>query len=144
MAGTLNVISFKEIELHLGSEEECLKFLSDQKWQEGFVCRHCGHTNYCRGKKPYSRRCTRCKKEESATAHTIFHGCRLPLKEAVHMAFRICREPGISTYELSRQFDTRQMTCWKLKKKIMDCIERNGELEILEHPVQSIPSSAKL
>ena len=57
-------------------EGNCLEFLASEKWKDGFVCRHCGHTNYCKGKKPYSRRCTRCKREESPTAHTIFHHCR--------------------------------------------------------------------
>ena len=43
-----------------------LMFLSEQKWKNGFRCRKCNHTNYCEGKTPYSRRCTRCKAEESA------------------------------------------------------------------------------
>ncbi len=43
----------------------------------------------------------------------------------------VCRDPGISTYELSRQLDKRQMTCWKLKNRLMDCIRSRGELDIL-------------
>jgi hypothetical protein len=113
------------------SEEKCLEYLAGEKWAEGFVCRHCGNTNYCKGKRPFSRRCTRCKREESATAHTIFHGCKIPLTEAFKMAYNVCQSPDISTYNLSRLFNIRQMTCWKFKKKIMDCIKKNGELEIV-------------
>lgn len=115
-----------------GTEEQCLEYLAVQKWREGFVCRHCGHTNYCKGKKPHSRRCTKCKREESPTSHTIFHGCKIPLTDAFRMAYQLCHVPGTSTYELSRQFDTRQMTCWKFKKKVMECIEKKGELKLVD------------
>jgi hypothetical protein len=114
------------------SEEKCLAFIAGRKWEDGFECRHCGNTNYCKGKRPYSRRCTRCKREESATAHTIFHGCKIPLTDAFEMAYRVCRSPEVSTYELARRFDTRQMTCWKFKKKIMECIETKGELRLID------------
>jgi hypothetical protein len=43
----------------------------------------------------------------------------------------VCSDPGVSTYEMSRQMDLRQMTCWKLKSKLMECIEKRGEIDIL-------------
>ena len=125
----LDIKGFTEL---FNTEEKCLEYLSVKKWEGGFLCRNCGHTNYCKGRKPYSRRCTRCKREESATSHTIFHGCKIPLTDAFRMAYRLCRVPGTSTYELSRQFDTRQMTCWKFKKKVIECIENNGELKLVD------------
>jgi hypothetical protein len=82
-------------------------------------------------KKPYSRRCTRCKHEESATAHTIFHGCHLPISEAMEIAYTVCGDPNVSSYELSRKLERRQMTCWKFKKKILECIETRGELKLV-------------
>jgi hypothetical protein len=121
----------EKIEEFLNSEERCLFYIASEKWKDGFKCRICGHTNFCKGKKPYSRRCTRCKHEESATAHTIFHGCRLPLTQAFRMAYAVCHLPEISTYELSRQFDTRQMTCWKFKKRIMECLKERGRLMLI-------------
>lgn len=120
----------KEIKPYLSNEEECLKFIAGQKWRDGFVCRKCGHSNYCSGKRPYSRRCTRCKTEESATAHTIFHRCHIPLTEAFKIIHLVCNNPQVSSYEISRELDRRQMTCWKFKKKVMDCLESNGEFSI--------------
>jgi len=105
------------------NEEQCLGYLSDLKWKKGFKCRKCGNTNYCSGKKPYSRRCTRCKSEESATAHTVFHACKFPLTSAFELMYQVCHKPDISSYELSRILETRQMTCWKFKKKLMECLE---------------------
>ncbi len=110
------------------SDEQCLSFLSQTKWNKGFVCRKCGNTNYCKGKKPFSRRCTKCKSEESATAHTVFHGCRFPLPSAFELMYHVCQKPAISSYELSRILETRQMTCWKFKKKLRECLDKNSSL----------------
>ncbi len=127
--GKLDVNQFNQL---FSTNESCLQYLADLKWEQGFVCRKCGHTNFCKGKTPHSRRCTRCKTEESATAHTIFHRCRIPLTDAFEIAFQVCSKPDISTYELAKKMERRQMTCWKLKKKIMDCIETKGELALYD------------
>jgi len=123
----------EEMQLNeLEKEDVYLKMLADQKWVDGFVCKKCGHTNYCKGKKPYSRRCTRCKTEESATAHTIFHRCKMPLNEAIDLAKLVCSHPEISSYALSRQMEKRQMTCWKFKTKIMECLENPDKVSVLK------------
>ncbi|MFC1729733.1 transposase [candidate division KSB1 bacterium] len=113
------------------NEEKCLEYLANEKWKDGYTCRKCGHTNFCKGKTHYSRRCTRCKHEESATAHTIFHRCKIHLPDAFEIAYQVCTSPDISTYELSRQLELRQMTCWKFKKKISECIEKKGKLKLV-------------
>ncbi len=119
---TLTKVKFKN---RFGTEEKCLEYLANEKWKDGYVCRKCNNTNYCKGKKPFSRRCTRCKTEESATANTLFHRCKLPIHEAFGLAFMVCKNPGISSYELAEITDGRQMTCWKFKTKIMECLEQN-------------------
>ena len=125
-------LQFKNIDAKIfSSEHDCLKFIADRKWEDGYVCRKCGHTNYCTGKTPFSRRCTRCKHDESAIAHTIFHRCHIPITEALKMVRLVCFDPGVSTYELSRQMELRQMTCWKLKSKLLECLEKKGEIDIL-------------
>ena len=102
--------------------EACLSLLAGHKWKAGFVCSKCGGTNYCKGKSPLSRRCTKCKTEESATAHTIFHGCKIPLIKAFEIAFMVCNIDDISSYEMSRQLDMRHMTCYSFRKKVMACV----------------------
>lgn len=123
-------LNFKDItaevfEKQFPDEEACLAYLADRKWAEGYICRKCGHGNFCKGKKLYSRRCTRCKTEESAMAHTPFHRCRIPLKEAFRIAWICCNSPAISTSSLSKAVDIRQMTCWKFKKKLMECMDQD-------------------
>ena len=114
------------------SEEDCMAYLSELKWSGSYKCRKCGHTNYCSGKTPFSRRCTKCKHEESARAHTIFHRCRIPLLEGFKLISEVCSNPDISTYKLSEIMERRQMTCWRFKKRVTECIEKNGCLKLFE------------
>jgi len=124
---TFSNITQLEFDRIFPDDTACLTYLADQKWSDGFVCRKCGHDNYCKGKSLHSRRCTRCKSEESATAHTPFHRCRIPLREAFRMAWICCNSPSISTASLSKTLDRRQMTCWKFKKKILNCLENTSQ-----------------
>lgn len=128
---------FKQYDLdgfqeRFNTQEACLEILADQKWAEGYVCKNCGHTNYCKGRSPYSRRCTRCKYEESARAHTIFHKCRIPLPKAFKISFEVCSNNRISSYKLSEDMNLRQMTCWRFKKTVLECIERKGGFRLEE------------
>jgi len=124
-------IDIKAFDNLFSSEEQCLIFLDNEKWKDGYVCRKCGHNNYCEGQKPHSRRCTRCKHQESATAHTIFHRCKIPIEEAFRITYLICSTPAISSYEISRRLDLRQMTCWNFKKKITSCLEERGDINVM-------------
>jgi len=113
-----------ELALMFQSDEKCLEFISTLKWGEGFKCRKCGNINFCSGKAPFSRRCTKCKSEESATAGTIFHNCKFPISKAFYIAFQVCKgNEIISTYEFARRLSLRQMTCWNFKSKIYSALD---------------------
>lgn len=118
-------IKADEFENSFSTSEQCLEYLANQKWENGYICKKCGNTNSCNGKTLFSRRCTKCKHDESATANTMFHGCKIPLIEAFKLAYNVCNSPEISIAKLSETIDRRQMTCWKLKKKIMECMKEN-------------------
>ena len=115
------------------NDESCYRFLADIKWGNGYLCRKCGNDNYCEGKTPYSRRCTRCKTEESASAGTIFHNCKFPLHKAFYIAYNVCRgNEELSTYEFARKLSLRQMTCWNFRKKIKDAVKGMEHLTVGE------------
>ena len=112
------------------SEENTLEFIAGIKWGEGFVCRSCGNTNYCSGKRPHSRRCTRCKIEESATAHTIFHNCKFPINKAFQIAYQICVEhKKVPVNVLADTLGINPMTGWRFRSKIETCIARQKASE---------------
>ena len=118
-----------KLEELFNSEDKCYEFLADLKWSKGFTCRKCGNSNYCSGKTPYSRRCTKCKTEESSAAGTIFHNCKFPISKAFYIAYSVCKgKEDISTYEFARRLSLRQMTCWNFKTKIRNAIAQMDSL----------------
>jgi len=105
------------------SDEKCLELIAQLKWENGYTCRKCGNSNYCLGKKPFSRRCTKCKSEESATTGTIFHHCRFPVSKALYIVYNVCKgSEDVSSYEFARRLSLRQMTCWNFKNKIQTAL----------------------
>ncbi len=115
------------------SDEKCYEFLANLKWNKGFTCRKCGNTNYCAGKTPFSRRCTKCKSEESPTSGTIFHNCKFPISKAFYIAYNVCKgKEDVSTYEYARRLSLRQMTCWNFKVKIRNALNAMDSLSETE------------
>jgi hypothetical protein len=119
----------KRLEELFNSDEKCYEFLAELKWSEGFTCRKCGNTNFCPGKTAHSRRCTRCKTEESSSSGTIFHNCKFPISKAFYIAYNVCKgKEDLSTYEFARRLSLRQMTCWNFKTKIQHALEQMDNL----------------
>jgi len=113
------------------NDGKCYEFLAELKWSDGFTCRKCGNNNSCPGKAPHSKRCTKCKTEESASAGTIFHNCKFPVSKAFYIAYNVCKgKEELSTYEFARRLSLRQMTCWNFKTKIRHAME---EMDSLSH-----------
>jgi hypothetical protein len=109
----------------------CYEYLAAIKWENSYVCKKFGHLNYCKGRKPHSRRCTRCKYDESPTSGTMFDKCKFSLHIAFHLVFKISsKKKGMSSLELSNEFDLRQKTCWEFKWKIQQAMRSS-----LQHPL---------
>lgn len=117
----MNSIKFNQ---YFKAEEDCLKYISDIKWEKGFKCRKCGNAKHIKGSKPYNRRCLACKQDESPTACTMFDKVKFPLLTAFNIIFKIVtKKKGMSTLELSREFELRQKTCWAFKWKIQQAMQ---------------------
>lgn len=105
-------------------DEACYKYLADIKWEDGYTCRKCSCTEFYRGLKPHSRRCLKCKYDESPTSGTMFDRCKIPIHIAFHIVFRLCtKKKGMSSLELSSEFEQRQKTCWEFKWKVQQAME---------------------
>jgi hypothetical protein len=107
----------------------CFEYLTAIKWpDEAYVCKKCGHTKYCIGKKPFSRRCIRCRYDESPTAGTMFDKCKFSLLIAFHIVFKIStKKKGMSSLELSHEFELRQPTCWEFKWKVQQAMQSSKQ-----------------
>ena len=113
------------------TDEDCYRYLSDIKWNSTeYHCIKCGYTKYCKGVKPFSRRCMKCKYDESPTAGTMFDKCKFSLHLAFHIAFKIStKKKGMSTLE----FELRQKTCWEFKWKLQQAMQSSKQ-----HPISGI------
>lgn len=132
----MNSIKFNQ---YFKTDEDCLKYLADLKWDEGYICKRCGSEKYIKGNKPYNRRCLKCKYNESPTAGTMFDKVKFSLLVAFHIIFKIVtKKKEMSTLELSREFDLRQKTCWSFKWKIQQAMQSSlqnpltGEIHVDE------------
>lgn len=120
----VNSIQFHK---RFGDEKDCYEYLAQLKWVNGYQCKKCGYNKYGRGKKPYSRRCIRCKYDESSTAGTMFDKIKFSLLIAFHIIFKIsARKKGMSSLELSNEFGLRQVTCWEFKQKLQQVMSSSG------------------
>jgi hypothetical protein len=124
---TIKGLSRKEFEQKFGTNEKCLAFLVEKKWGNGFLCKECGHTLYHKGKKHLNRRCKKCGREESPTAHTIFHKVKFDLYKAFGMIYEILTsKKGANSVWLSERFEVSQNTSWLFRRKLQSYLESSG------------------
>ncbi|WP_236059909.1 7TM diverse intracellular signaling domain-containing protein [Chitinophaga rhizophila] len=128
MSSTLDFEEFSKI---YPDKESCLRFLADLKWTGAFHCRKCSNDHYYAGHQPFSRRCSKCGYEESATAYTIYQNIRIPINKAFYMTFLVYSTKGkISSHKLSEILEIRQSTCWSYATRILKVMdERKKELK---------------
>lgn len=140
-------VGFEEFSKTYPDHLACLRFLADLKWAEGFHCRKCGHSHFCDGKTILSKRCTRCRYEESPTAYTLLHKCKLPLDKAFYAIFLIYNRKGdITSVALAERLQLRQSTCWSFLKKVKAAMKTtrkkssSGWDSIILEPLVSTPA----
>jgi hypothetical protein len=117
-------VDFSEFSKIFPDKDSCYKYLSELKWKNGYKCKKCEHVKFCDGKDIYSRRCTRCRYDESATAYTIFHRLKFPVTKAFYMLFLVyANKEKITSLELSQILSLRQSTCWSFNNKIVEAMK---------------------
>ena len=127
MNRTLDFQGVNTINFHrrFPDEESCYRYISYAKWpDDSYICKKCAYTKYYNGRMPCSRRCLRCKYDESPIVGTAFEKVKFSIHIAFHIMFKVCaRKKGLSTLELSREFGLRQKTCWAFKWKIQQVMQ---------------------
>ena len=121
-------MTISEFRKKFTTNEDCLKYLVELKWGDGYCCHKCKCSEYLKGRKWFYRRCKSCKYDESVTANTMFHKCKLPLLTVMEMAYRISvKKIGMSSVELSKEFGCQQKSAWLLKGKFQNAMESSGQ-----------------
>ena len=117
----VNSIKFNQ---RFKDDNDCLEYLAEVKWQNGYKCKRCENNKFGNGKHIHNRRCTKCRYDESPTVGTMFEKLKFSILIAFHIVFKIStKKKGMSSLELSNEFELRQMTCWSFKQKLQQVMK---------------------
>ena len=116
--------TFREFNRTFKNEDACRQYLFDIKWENGFLCKRCGHKHCWKGRTRFHARCVNCDYDESLTANTIFHKIQIPLLKALPMANHIvmCKN-GVSTVELAKHYGVDEKTAARFRLKCQDAMD---------------------
>lgn len=128
-----------EFENSFNTDEQCLEYLYNLKYANGFECKYCSSSEYWKNKRSVLV-CKKCKQETTVLSDTIFHGAKIPL----HLLFRmlwyiIVQKNGVSALSVQSVLGfTRYDTVWTWLhkfRKIMVLPQRDklvGRVEVDE------------
>lgn len=117
----VNSIKFNQ---RFKDDNDCLEYLAEVKWLNGYNCKRCNNDKFGTGKNRNNRRCTKCRYDESPTVGTMFEKLKFSILIAFHIVFKIStKKKGMSSIELSNEFELRQMTCWAFKQKLQQVMK---------------------
>lgn len=112
------------------SDEACFAYLSDLKWNTGFVCNKCGHKKYSQ-RKNHKRCCTLCKHIESTTAGTLFHKVKFGIRKAFYIVFEMAATTkGLSSSQVSKRYGISRKTAWLFMHKVRLAMESSKSYPI--------------
>lgn len=91
-----------EFEKMFTTEEQCLDYLKEFRFPEGYLCRKCHHDEYWLNKRGIMV-CKSCRNELSITSGTIFHRSKLPLVIIFRaLWWMVAQKNGVSAVGLQR------------------------------------------
>jgi transposase-like protein len=112
-------LSEPAFEKRYGSAEQCRAVVIASRWPHGFECPVCGGKQYSLVTTRDLYQCTRCRRQTSPSAGTIFASTHLPLRLWFRAIYHLTQtKQGISSIELGRRLGVRQSTAWAIKHKL--------------------------
>lgn len=125
-----NILEFAE---HFKTDEDCIKYLSKLKWENGYICRKCGHKKY-QERKNHSRTCNHCSDTESPMANTLFHKVKFGLRKAFFMCFEMSTTTkSLSASQMSVRYGVRENTARLFMYKVREAMKSSEN-----HPMDGI------
>lgn len=127
----LKSLSRKEFKDNFGTKEQCLSYLSSEKWAAGYRCIKCNNDYHCSGKRSFNRRCTKCGYDESPTANTLFHKLKFGIEVAFEMAYDISTsKKGANSVWLAERHGVKQMTAWLFRRKVQHAMKSSEKFPL--------------
>lgn len=112
--------SFFELVNYFDSEERCIQYLAQLRWNGQPQCPYCGHEHAYELKGKTRRwKCASCREQFSVRVGTIFEDSKISLRKwffAIYLA--TAHKKGISSHQLSRDLKVTQKTAWFMLQRI--------------------------
>jgi len=122
-------ISFFEWQSHFQTEHDCLIYLQELKWPNGFICPQCGHDHAHVIQTRSLHQCSACQHQTSVKAGTLFHRSHLPLRKWFWGIYFIGSDKGgISAMRLSKLIEVNWRTARLMLKKLRQAMAHRDSL----------------
>lgn len=109
-----------------GTQDECFKYLEQEKWQGVPQCPYCQSKRSTKRKNTFRHKCNNCNNSFSVLVGTIMEGTKLPLsKWFVAMCLMLHAKKGISSLQLSRDIGVNKNTAWYMQKRIRQAMNED-------------------
>ena len=100
------------------NDEECLNYLINLRWPNGFVCPSCNHASTPWRESRNKLECTRCRQKVTVTAGTLFNKTRTPLTTWLEAAWHVTTaKNGMSAKTLERTIGTSYHVAWMMLQR---------------------------
>lgn len=108
-----------DLEQMFQTEEDCIDYLFEIRYKDGFVCDTCLNKTYWKNSRGLYV-CKLCNHEHSITANTIFHKSKLPLKVLFYAIWwMIAQKNGVSAKGIQKILGVGSYeTAWNWLHKI--------------------------
>lgn len=114
---------YKSFEKKFETEEDCIRFLADQRWPNGkFTCPACAQPGELKLQKRGLIQCSSCRRQTSVTAGTIFHGAKTTLLKLFRIIWNIAHGNDQSARSASTELQLSYETCWRWIKKAQSIV----------------------
>jgi transposase-like protein len=114
---SLKLDSFIEVSDYFRDNNNCKKFLIQQRRNGAITCPHCKDEKIWETNRGY--KCSSCKKKFTVTTGTVMENPKLPLRYWIMaIYFATSAKNGISAAELSRHLNVKDTTGWFLLQRI--------------------------
>jgi transposase-like protein len=112
----ITLLQFQKI---YNDEEICREHMFKIRWAKGFICPHCGHTEYSNHYARHLYQCKQCGYQASVTAGTVMHRTHLPLQKWFWAIFLVSHDKrGVSAVRLQHELGISYPTAWLMLQKI--------------------------
>ncbi len=128
---------FFEWQSRFQTEDDCLRYLQNLKWPNGFICPQCGHSHAHFIQTRHLYQCSSCQHQTSVRAGTLFHRSHLSLQKwfwAIY--FTGSDKNSISAVRLSKLIEVNWRTARLMLKKLRQAMGHKDSLHMLKGVIE--------